>query len=711
MAKTPDRTPGVSKEEGIELSDEGVDPTVDGEIRNNGGVVKIRSDGVVTVPLNAIHRNVAGEIAGVVEKVSPVAADLLLIEDSAAANAKKRVQVGNLPGGGGGDTITVNGSATAATNVDLDDATPAAPAGQINVAWQKDALDPTNVSANVTDWSVDQGGSPQVNVANVQDSNEAQKGVIEIATQVETDAGTDDARAVTPLKLATSFPWKMYDAIVAPSGTPGDYTTVGAAINAGKKRIFVREGTYTEATSWAPTGGGWTIVGESAAVVLDFADAALVDGFKLQEATAPETAGTVATLAADATVVGTGTTFTNLAAGEFISMQGTVSEIASITDATNLELKTPWRGTAKSGRRYWAKPLLKGFYFENLTFKQLGTGRRSFDLRGCYDITIRNVRVEDTSNTSGPKFFECAQVRIEGGLLLETQGYLFDRCTDVNLYGVSVEGVGAGVTADKYCENLDIHGSFLACGTGINLQGDGNDNVFLARLDVVMNHVHSKGISTEGDDVYISGVIDSDSIGIEVTADANRTTISGQIHGDVNDITDAGTDTAVHGAVGSINSADSLGVFTANDAFIDGVVSPTLGIRNKTPTVDYDDGIQEFAYFEWIMPANYGAGNSMTVDLIWVAATATTGDVVWRVAFDRMNTDIDTDGFDTAKSVTTTTSGTSGIPVTSSISFTPTEMDNLAVNERFRFYVERNAIAAGDNMSGDAQLIGVQLRQ
>lgn len=47
----------------------------------------------------AIHDDVSGEIAAVTEKVSPVSADLLLIEDSAAANAKKRVQVGNLPGG------------------------------------------------------------------------------------------------------------------------------------------------------------------------------------------------------------------------------------------------------------------------------------------------------------------------------------------------------------------------------------------------------------------------------------------------------------------------------------------------------------------------------------------------------------------------------------------------------------------------------------
>jgi hypothetical protein len=50
---------------------------------------------------DAIHTNVAGEINALTEKVTPVNADLVIIEDSADSNNKKKVQVGNLPGGGG----------------------------------------------------------------------------------------------------------------------------------------------------------------------------------------------------------------------------------------------------------------------------------------------------------------------------------------------------------------------------------------------------------------------------------------------------------------------------------------------------------------------------------------------------------------------------------------------------------------------------------
>jgi hypothetical protein len=46
---------------------------------------------------NAVHVNAASEISGITEKTTPVAADLLIIEDSAEANVKKRVQIGNLP--------------------------------------------------------------------------------------------------------------------------------------------------------------------------------------------------------------------------------------------------------------------------------------------------------------------------------------------------------------------------------------------------------------------------------------------------------------------------------------------------------------------------------------------------------------------------------------------------------------------------------------
>ena len=51
--------------------------------------------------VSAIHDDQSGEIAALTEKASPVAADVLVIEDSEATNAKKKIQIGNLPSSGG----------------------------------------------------------------------------------------------------------------------------------------------------------------------------------------------------------------------------------------------------------------------------------------------------------------------------------------------------------------------------------------------------------------------------------------------------------------------------------------------------------------------------------------------------------------------------------------------------------------------------------
>lgn len=54
--------------------------------------------------VDAIHDNVAGEINAVTEKATPVAADVILIEDSADGFTKKRISLTNLLGGGSAPT-------------------------------------------------------------------------------------------------------------------------------------------------------------------------------------------------------------------------------------------------------------------------------------------------------------------------------------------------------------------------------------------------------------------------------------------------------------------------------------------------------------------------------------------------------------------------------------------------------------------------------
>jgi hypothetical protein len=58
-------------------------------------------DDITDLDPTAIHTDGSAEINGLTEKASPVSADLLVIEDSEASNAKKKLQIGNLPASGG----------------------------------------------------------------------------------------------------------------------------------------------------------------------------------------------------------------------------------------------------------------------------------------------------------------------------------------------------------------------------------------------------------------------------------------------------------------------------------------------------------------------------------------------------------------------------------------------------------------------------------
>lgn len=69
--------------------------------------------GLVTVTVDdpdAIHDNVAGEIAAIALKASPVSADMLVIEDSADSNNKKRITLSAISGAGEANTGSNQGT-------------------------------------------------------------------------------------------------------------------------------------------------------------------------------------------------------------------------------------------------------------------------------------------------------------------------------------------------------------------------------------------------------------------------------------------------------------------------------------------------------------------------------------------------------------------------------------------------------------------------
>jgi hypothetical protein len=90
---------------------------------------------------------VAAEISAVTEKATPVSADLLLIEDSADSNNKKRVQVGNLPGADPTSdiaTATADTTTTSSSDVLVNSMTKTPASGNYLVWFSGSVEHPTN---------------------------------------------------------------------------------------------------------------------------------------------------------------------------------------------------------------------------------------------------------------------------------------------------------------------------------------------------------------------------------------------------------------------------------------------------------------------------------------------------------------------------------------------------------------------------------------
>ena len=155
-----------------------------------------------------------------------------------------------------------------------------------------------------------------------------------------------------------------------------------------------------------------------------------------------------------------------------------------------------------------------------------------------------------------------------------------------------------------------------------------------------------------------------------------------------------------------------LAAFDANDATFPAADPAAASSRNGHPILAFDDTTDESVIFHDTMSNDY-SDDALTVDVDWVASAATTGDVGWDVAFERITPggqDIDSDGFAAVQSGSSTTSGTSGIVTRTSIAFTQAQADAMTAGDAFRVSVTRDT-GVGSNMTGDAQVLRVSVRQ
>jgi len=132
--------------------------------------------------------------------------------------------------------------------------------------------------------------------------------------------------------------------------------------------------------------------------------------------------------------------------------------------------------------------------------------------------------------------------------------------------------------------------------------------------------------------------------------------------------------------------------------------------------LDFDPGsTEEYIYFPGFMLRNYDGGG-LTVTVGW-SSGATTGNIIWSVAFKRVRDDADnllTKAFaaenDSAADATASAAG--------EVAYTPitfsngVDMDSVAAGEYFWMEVHRSSADAGDTLnSNDAELHFIEIKE
>lgn len=167
-------------------------------------------------------------------------------------------------------------------------------------------------------------------------------------------------------------------------------------------------------------------------------------------------------------------------------------------------------------------------------------------------------------------------------------------------------------------------------------------------------------------------------------------------------------------------SGDTLCVFLPAGHEPPGTSFPQPDRRNLHPVLDFDAATDESTAWTFDLPRNY-AGGGITATIQWAATSATSGTCRWQAAFERnadadtQTDDADTDSYASAQSAGgSAPSGSAGQYQYTAITFTNgAQMDSIAVGELFRFKLTRDAdgTSGTDDMTGDAELYAVELKE
>ena len=265
-----------------------------------------------------------------------------------------------------------------------------------------------------------------------------------------------------------------------------------------------------------------------------------------------------------------------------------------------------------------------------------------------------------------------------------------------------------GQTADDHhseAHTVASHSDTTATGAELNELTDGSTTVLHAHA--APTHASTTGQTANDHHAEDHAARHSDGGADEITVENLATSSSAT----TNVLSPDGAGGLVMRA--EVGGADMFDPRTANNAIFPSSNPAGASSRNAHPIMAFDATTAESVSFSSALSRDYSGGD-VTIDIDWVAETATTGGVTWGVEVERLNaggTDIDSDSFDTQQTGNSTTAGTSGIVTRTSITLTNAEADEWAAGDAFRLRLQRVTGDGGDTMTDDAQVLRVVGRQ
>jgi len=260
-------------------------------------------------------------------------------------------------------------------------------------------------------------------------------------------------------------PSKMYDAIVAKDGS-GQYIQIQDAIDAGKKRIYVRSGTYYLNRD-ITLDSNVIIIGEDRDnTIIDFNGN---DHQILLVGTGFYNTGTITVTINSTTITGLGTSWlANLSAGDYIIFNGQVCLISSVDSNTQLTIDHAYQGATTSGLSYLSGDYKSNVQIQNLTLKHhtiTGGSAAIIKLWYVFNVYLNNLKIIDNDTATGDGSY---------GI----QFYYSSNCIATNIIAEDNEE-GIEVLLSEYMQFLNLVANNNYCGI-LDSQGKHNEytNIF-----------------------------------------------------------------------------------------------------------------------------------------------------------------------------------------------------------------------------------------